>query len=267
MTERDDTAVPTRRDFLAMGGATAALASFGIEAWAQNAVELEPDAITNSDHATDVLVIGGGMAGLFAAVKAHDAGASVLIASKGRLGSSGLTPFGKGFFVFDPATETGSIDDFVQTVSRSALGTNNEVYTRQLAEHSLARANELRDWGYFDQTLANRPFMRPIEARDIPLLERVTITHLIKENGRIAGAAGFRLDARGNRHDPCEIRDPVHRGRGLQAQRLPPGRPDPRRDGDGIPDRGEGHGQGMERRPHHPHRPPRGHVRRLGRHV
>lgn len=59
MTERDDTALPNRRDFLAMGGATAALASFGIEAWAQNAVELEPDAITNSDHATDVLVIGG----------------------------------------------------------------------------------------------------------------------------------------------------------------------------------------------------------------
>lgn len=54
---------------------------------------------------------------------------------------------------------------------------------------------ELREWGYFDQTLANRPFMRPIEDREIPLMERVHITHLIKEDGRIAGAAGFRLDA------------------------------------------------------------------------
>lgn len=195
MTAPNDTVSPTRREFLALSTATAGLASVGMAGWARNAVEITADAITNTDHATDVLVIGGGMAGLFAAVKAHDAGAATMIVSKGRLGSSGLTPFGKGFFVYDPANETGSIDDFVETVSRSALGTNNPVYTKQLAEHSLARAQELRDWGFFDQTLANRPFMRPIEERGIPLLERVTITHLIKENGRIAGAAGFRLDA------------------------------------------------------------------------
>lgn len=195
MTTPSDRTGPTRRGFMALGSATAGLAAMGMQAWAQNAVEIDVDAVTNTDHATDVLVVGGGMAGLFAAVKAHDAGAATMIVSKGRLGSSGLTPFGKGFFVFDPATETGSIDDFVATVSRSALGTNNAVYTRQLAEHSLARAAELRDWGFFDQTLANRPFMRPIEERGIPLLERVTITHLIKENGRIAGVAGFRLDA------------------------------------------------------------------------
>jgi succinate dehydrogenase/fumarate reductase flavoprotein subunit len=195
MSEPQDTAKPNRRAFLALSGASVGLASLGMQAWAQNAVEIDVDAITNTDHATDVLVIGGGMAGLFAAVKAHDAGAATMIVSKGRLGSSGLTPFGKGFFVFDPATESGTIDDFVAKVSRSALGTSNPVYTRQLAEHSLARAAELRDWGFFDQTLANRPFMRPIEERDIPLLERVHITHLIKENGRIAGAAGFRLDA------------------------------------------------------------------------
>ena len=195
MTADNTTTSPTRREFLALSGATAGVASLGAAAWAQNLVEIDVDAITNTDHSTDVLVIGGGMAGLFAAVKAHDAGAATIIVSKGRLGSSGLTPFGKGFFVFDPATESGSIDDFVDTVSRSALGTNNPAYTRQLAEHSMDRAAELRDWGFFDQTLANRPFMTPIEERDIPLLERVHVTHLIKENGRIAGAAGFRLDA------------------------------------------------------------------------
>ena len=195
MTAPNDATAPTRRTFLALSGATAGLASLGMAAWAQNNVEIDVDAVTNTTHATDVLVIGGGMAGLFAAVKAHDAGAATMIVSKGRLGSSGLTPFGKGFFVFDPATETGTIDDFVAAVSRSALGTNNPVYTRQLAEHSLDRARELTDWGFFDQTLANRPFMRPITERAIPLLERVVITHLIKEDGRIAGAAGFRLDA------------------------------------------------------------------------
>lgn len=195
MTSSNHKAAPNRREFLALSGATAGMASLGMTAWANNNVEIEVSAITNTDHSTDVLVIGGGMAGLFAAVKAHDAGAKVMIVSKGRLGASGLTPFGKGFFVFDPATETKSIDDFVETVSRSALGSSNKAYTRQLAEHSLERARELEDWGFFDQTLANRPFMKPIEDRAIPLLERVTITHLIKADGRIAGAAGFSLDA------------------------------------------------------------------------
>jgi succinate dehydrogenase/fumarate reductase flavoprotein subunit len=194
MSAPNDTFTLNRREFLALSGATAGLAALGLSAWADNHVEIDVDAVTNTDHSTDVLVIGGGMAGLFAAVKAHDAGARCMLVSKGRLGSSGLTPFAKGFFTFDPATETGSIDDFVAAVSRSALGTNNPVYTRQLAEHSLDRARELHEWGYFDQTLANRPFMRPIEERQIPLLERVVITHLIKEDGRIAGAAGFRLD-------------------------------------------------------------------------
>lgn len=180
MSAQDDTTAPTRREFLALSGATAGIASLGMQAWAQNSVEID--------------VIGGGMAGLFAAVKAHDAGAATMIVSKGRLGSSGLTPFGKGFFVFDPYTESGTIDEFVEKVSRSALGTNNPTYTRQLADHSLARAQNLRGWGFFDQTLANRPFMKPIKERDIPLLERVYVTHLIKEDGRIAGAAGFRLD-------------------------------------------------------------------------
>lgn len=196
MTHTHDNSALTRREFLALSGGAMGLATMGLgAAWVKNNVELDLGAITNTDHATDVLIIGGGMAGLFAAVKAHDAGSRTMIVSKGRLGSSGLTPFAKGFFTYDSDAAEMSIDEFVDTVSRSALGTNNPVYTRQLAEHSLARAGELQEWGFFEQTLANRPFMRPIEERGIPLIERAVITHLIKEDGRIAGAAGFRLDA------------------------------------------------------------------------
>ena len=140
MTNSKNAPTVTRREFLALSGTAAGLATMGMSAWADNQVELDPDAVTNTDHTTDVLVIGGGMAGFFAAVKAHDAGAATMIVSKGRLGSSGLTPFGKGFFVFDADQESTSLDEFVDTVSRSALGTNNPVYTRQMAEHSKARA-------------------------------------------------------------------------------------------------------------------------------
>ncbi|SNS51162.1 FAD-dependent oxidoreductase [Tropicimonas sediminicola] len=198
MNQRDPFHQPSRRTFLGLAGAATGLAAAGMGAgWATNRPGIDAAAIVGTAHETDVLVIGGGMAGLFAAVKAHDAGARVLMVSKGRLGASGMTPFAKGFFVFDPETESGSIDDFVDSVSRSALGTNNPVFTRQLAEHALERARELRDWGFFDQTLSHRPFLKPIAARAIARLERVMITHLIREEGRIAGAAGFGLDGAG----------------------------------------------------------------------
>lgn len=179
------------------GGAVslAALSSMGVQSgWSSKSPEVDINKMTFTENDSDVLVIGGGMAGLFAAVKAHDAGARTLLVSKGRLGASGQTPFAKGIFAFDPAKENISLDAFVEKVSRSALGTNNPVYTRQMAEHSLARVDDLRHWGFFDSCLYNNSFRKPIDERNIAVLERITITHLIKEHGRIAGAAGFSLD-------------------------------------------------------------------------
>jgi len=188
----------SRRNFITLAGgavSVAAIASLGIATdWALNNLEVDLDELEVEKMTTDVLVIGSGMAGLFAAVKAHDAGAKVLMVSKGRLGASGQTPFAKGIFAYDPAKEKLSIDDFVDTVSRSALGTNNPVYTKQMAEHSLARVNDLKAWGFFDSTLYNKSFNKPIEERNIPLQERIVITHLIKEEEKIVGAAGFSVD-------------------------------------------------------------------------
>ena len=188
----------SRRNFLTMAGGAAgiaALAALGVPSgWALNRSKVKEDDIAFSESGTDVLVIGGGMAGLFAAVKAHDSGADVMLVSKGRLGSSGQTPFAKGIFAFDPKTAGVSLDEFVELVSQSALGTNNSIYTRQMAEHSLARVNELRGWGFFDSPLYGDCFSRPIKQRNIHLHERMVITHLLKENNRIAGAAGFNLD-------------------------------------------------------------------------
>lgn len=191
----------SRRSFLAVADAAGVAAGVAMMAakgastgWAANVPAIDPNAIQYGENEADVLVIGGGMAGLFAAVKAHDAGAKVLMVSKGRLGTSGQTPFAKGIFAYDSRTANISLDEFVDTVSRSALGTNNPVYTRQMAEHSLARVNELREWGFFDAPLCYNAFNTPIAERKIPILERVMVTHLIKEQGRIAGAAGFSLD-------------------------------------------------------------------------
>ena len=189
----------SRRHFMALAGGVAGMATLSAlgvpTGWASNPSKVDVNTVNRKEFTTDVLVIGGGMAGLFAAVKAHDAGSQVMLVSKGRLGSSGQTPFAKGIFAYDAATADISLDEFVAKVSRSALGTNNPVYTRQMAEHSLARVNELRQWGFFDSPLYNKCFSKPIKERNIPVLERIVVTHLIKENGRIAGAAGFSIDS------------------------------------------------------------------------
>lgn len=190
-----------RRQFIAGAGGIAALASMA-------AMGIEPNStIKNSESPitdvkkikseslqTDVLVIGGGMAGLFAAVKAYDAGAKVLLISKGRLGASGQTPFAKDFFVLDQKLSNVTVNEFVKRVSKSALGTNNPVYTRQMAIHSQERAEELRKWGFFDSPLYCKCFRTPIEERNIQTIERIVVTHLIKEDNIISGAAGFSLD-------------------------------------------------------------------------
>jgi len=191
----------SRRKFMTVAGGAAglaAMAAMGISPrdgeCSPNIPKIDADKITSAENEVDVLVIGGGIAGLFAAVKAHDAGSKVMLVSKGRLGSSGQTPFAKGIFAYDPSTANISLDEYVAKISRSAIGTNNPVYTRQMAEHSLARVNELKEWGFFDSPIYNKSFNKPIKERQIPVKERITITHLIKEDGRIAGAAGFSLD-------------------------------------------------------------------------
>lgn len=188
----------SRRQFLGFTGGlagAAALASLSTKSsYASTKPKAQVSNMKYEDMQTEVLVIGGGMAGLFASVKAHDSGALVLMVSKGRLGSSGQTPFAKGIFSYDAAKEKLSIDEFADKVSRSSLGTSNKYYTKQLAKYSKDRVEELRKWGFFDSALYNKSFMKPIQERNIPLLERVMITNLLKEDGKIAGAVGFSLD-------------------------------------------------------------------------
>lgn len=198
VNEMNDKKGMSRRQFLGLSGGVlgaAALASMGMNInWTKNKREIDPDKMGYKESETDILVIGGGMTGLFAAVKGHDAGAKVIMVAKGRLGSSGQTPFAKGIMSYDSATAELSLDEFTDKVSSSALKTNNPVYTRQMAEHSKARVEELEKWGFFKSPLCHDAFNNPISERNIPVKERIMITHLIKENGRIAGAAGFSMD-------------------------------------------------------------------------
>ena len=49
---------------------------------------------------SDVLIIGGGLAGSFAAIKAKDSGVGkVTLVSKGKLGKDGISTFGAGVYM------------------------------------------------------------------------------------------------------------------------------------------------------------------------
>jgi succinate dehydrogenase / fumarate reductase, flavoprotein subunit len=58
-------------------------------------------------RAVDILVLGGGVAGMFAALKAHAGGANVLLASKGPIGRSGGTIFAGTLLAYLDPTEFG----------------------------------------------------------------------------------------------------------------------------------------------------------------
>lgn len=100
----------TRRRFMigagGLAGAAALSTILSAEQPRENRIkDIDVNAIGSTVSQTEVLVIGSGIAGLFAAVKAHDAGAKVIMVSKGRLGSSGQTPFAKGIFAYDQSKE------------------------------------------------------------------------------------------------------------------------------------------------------------------
>jgi len=107
----------SRRNFMALAGGAmgfAMLSATGLgsgnadaAAVTPNLPEINVDQLSTTTTEADVLVVGSGIAGVFAAVKAHDAGAKVLMVSKGRLGASGLTPFARGIFAFNPSTGNG----------------------------------------------------------------------------------------------------------------------------------------------------------------
>jgi succinate dehydrogenase/fumarate reductase flavoprotein subunit len=98
--------------------------------------------VVDGTVSTDVLVIGGGPAGTWAAIKAVQAGADVVVADKGHTGSSGATAsVGTGIWYVDDVPELRE----AAMVSRESLGghlAEREWMTRVLDE-THARVDEL----------------------------------------------------------------------------------------------------------------------------
>ncbi len=98
---------------------------------------------------TDVLVIGGGGAGIKAAVTASQAGAEVLILTKRPFGYSGATfyPGTSGWGMNAIIFEGDSPEYYLEEILEAGAGTADGRLSRVLAEQCTARFHELESYG------------------------------------------------------------------------------------------------------------------------
>ena len=182
-------------------------------------------------YETDVLVIGGGLAALRAALTARQCGANVLVAVKRKLGQSGSSANTSGGYAA-AVTDLNPEDDPHQHFADTVVGggwVNDRRMARALAEEAPARLRELWEIGAQFQRHDGRYYRSPsgdhrharvlvpvhmrgtdmtlplratVAAAGAQLLENTVIAELLLDDGRVIGAVGIRRD----RAEGCVIR-------------------------------------------------------------
>ena len=96
---------------------------------------------------TDVLVVGGGMAGTFAAVKAKEQGLDVTLVEKGYVSKSGGAAFAGGYYgVFNP--DWGhDLDASMEQMCKLGEYINNREWIEIVLKESYERYRDLVSWG------------------------------------------------------------------------------------------------------------------------
>jgi succinate dehydrogenase/fumarate reductase flavoprotein subunit len=166
------------------------------------------------DTATDVLVIGGGPAGAWAAVAAAEAGARVILVDKGYLGTSGATaPSNTGTWFVPPGE--GRRLAIEQRQPRTG-GLADPHWVERTLDTAWDRLHALAAWGYpFPSDDEGRPYLanlrgpdymhfmrRRVVAAGVTVLDHHPALELLGDGDTIAGAAG--IDRHG--HRPWRIR-------------------------------------------------------------
>ena len=161
---------------------------------------------------TDVLVIGGGMAGCFAAIKAKGSGVEVILVDKGYVSNSGSTPFASSYAVFNP--EWGhKLDDWINQHTIGGEYLNNREWNEIVFKNSYAIYQDLVSWGMrfhrnedgeifrgrsivaewlrLEQRKISQVLRKQTIARGVKIMDRIMITDLLTQNGRVVGAIGI----------------------------------------------------------------------------
>ena len=177
----------------------------------------EADRPKQTDYTVDVLVIGGGYAGVNAAYTSKKAGKNVLLIDKGRPGYSGQSPWPGTFNYFDP--DMG--DDkqvYREFIRYGAEYFGNLDWVDTWIKESKAMYERIKSWGildmyprmcetkyfatrdyygYRDNVVGDkerRPkFVEMLDKNGIPWLQHVMITNVMVQDGKCVGAIGFQV--------------------------------------------------------------------------
>lgn len=154
----------------------------------------------------DVLVIGGGPAGTWAAISAAANGAKVILADKGFCGTSGATaPSGTGVWYVDPDQNKRAH----AMNSRWDLGGRlaDPAWMRRVLDQTYSNINTLAQWGYpFSSDEDGKPIRRSLDGPDymrlmrkrvksagVTILDHSPVLELLRDaSGAVAGASGVR---------------------------------------------------------------------------
>ncbi|MEM2394576.1 MAG: FAD-dependent oxidoreductase, partial [Candidatus Bathyarchaeia archaeon] len=157
---------------------------------------------------TDVLVIGGGIAGCFAAIKARERGLNVIIVDMGYAGYTGVTRQALlGFAVYNPKWGT-DLNACIEAVSRKGEYLNDREWTEIIFKDSWKIYEDLVSWGADFRLESEEYFLKkyppftiiPVgeygvgpacrkraEEVGVKIIDRTMVTDLLKGDNRVVG--------------------------------------------------------------------------------
>ncbi len=178
------------------------------------------DSISERNITTDVLVIGGGMAGMFAAIKAREQGLDVTLTDKGYVGKSGSTAYAEGDILFFRKSKD-DLQEWLDIISKRTEYINNREWDAICLTEAEDRYDDLVSWGvefyekdgrqykwdtsavgappsvYEDITMRAGKYAPAIRKKAVEsgvrILDNVMMVELIKQGGAVVGAVGFHV--------------------------------------------------------------------------
>lgn len=183
----------SRRDMLLVGGLTAG--ALAVPVILTNTDRISALTAPRESYDADVLVVGSGFAGVFAAVEASQQGAKVVLVDKGSVGWSGMSPWASDSRPFDP--ELYDRQEWLDNLSTATEWLYNRPWIEMFMDESMDIFWTLRGWGTHDCRPFERSsvFRRVLLENNVELVERVMLTRLVQDDvGRVSGAVGFSFD-------------------------------------------------------------------------
>lgn len=193
MAKKDSSGGITRRDLIYLGGLTAGALAIPAILTNTNTLPVTPAPADRYD--ADVLVVGSGFAGMFAAVEAAKSGQRVVLVDKGTVGWSGMSPWASDSRPFDP--ELYDRKEWLDNLSVNTEWLYNRPWIEMFMDESMDIFQTLRGWGTHDCHPFERSsvFPRVLEENKIEVVERVMLSRLVlNDAGKIGGAIGFTFD-------------------------------------------------------------------------